>query len=437
VPFFQPIPIFEEKNIYSMSTKYILRDDLMIKRQSMQKKRAIAAVAGMLMLLLAASCFAQTTLNSGQEKCPICNANTSSLQSSDDTDLSSASISPDLAAPELISPFGIQNSGKLTYTWKAVTGSQNYYLTVKDDQNRVVITQSCNALPAKTIYSVTPRKILPSGVYTWSILCKNRGHYQLSEPMDFTVCTSIPGRATLISPKDTTGSKNPPFVWLPVTGAIKYHLKVAKASSPNAPIFEDVYDVENVFSNTEQICSVGPVLPQDLEEKTYYRWWIQTINCKGEGPWSYYKDFRYMTMPPGKPTPIAPQGLITTNSPTFVWTAASAATEYHLEVYNRNKSPADDYILVDEGWFDANKVTRGSRCAGSLGPLPDDDPVYFWRVHASNDGGIDGPWSSWRYFETICAFKPGKNAKKSTEGINSRYKARMQGDEANPGLVIP
>ncbi len=366
------------------------------------------------MLLLAASCFAQTPLeNSEPENCTSCNADTSSLQSVDDTDLSNSSTHLDLEAPELISPFGIQNNGKIAYSWKGVSKSQSYCLEVRDDRNNVVIKQCYSALPTKKIYTKTPGKSLPSGVYTWCILSRDHGHYQSSEEMEFTVCASLPSKATLVSPKDTIGSKNPTFVWMPVGGCNQYRLKVAKAASPNAPIFDETYDVEDVFSNTDQTCSVGPVLPHDLEEKTYYRWWIQAINCKGEGPWSYYKDFRYMIVPPGKSTPISPQGLISTDSPTFVWTAAKAATQYHLEVYNRNRSPADDFILVDEKWFDADKVTKGSRCSGSLEPLPDDDPVYFWRIHASNDAEIDGPWSGWRYFEKICAFKPGKDAKKA------------------------
>jgi hypothetical protein len=420
-------------NYNSFRKKYILlvyklfhtkRDDIMIKRESLQKNLAIAAMAGILMLLLTASCVAQLSLDPGSlENCTNCNENTS--------------IRLDLGAPELVSPFGIQNSGKLTYVWKGVDSSKEYCLEVRDNQNNVVISQLYGAIPIKTVYSKTPRKSLPSGDYTWRILCRIRGHTQSSEPMEFTVCTSSPGKATLVSPKDTIGSKNPTFVWMPIAGATSYRLKVAKASNPNAPIFDETYDVEEVFSNTDQICSIGPVFSQDLEEKTYYRWWIQTINCKGEGPWSYYKDFRYMKVPPGKPNPISPQGLISTDSPTFIWTAASAATEYHLEVYNRKEGQADDYILVDEGWFDANKVTKGSRCSGSLGPLPNDDPVYVWRIHASNDNGIDGPWSSWRYFENVGAFKPSKNAKKIAVGIISRNRAHMRGGEANPGLVIP
>ncbi|MDD2754905.1 MAG: hypothetical protein PHS80_05175 [Methanothrix sp.] len=392
----------------------------MIRRESLQKKRAIAAMAGIMMLLLAASCHAQTPLEldsaHSSDTCTNCNENATSLQGLGDADLSNSSIGPGLGAPELVSPSGTQNSGKLTYTWRGVSGGQNYCLVVKDIKNRVVIKQCCNALPAKTTYSITPRQTLASGDYSWSVSYKIRGRTLWSNQMDFTVCTSLPGKATLVSPKDTIGSKNPVFTWMPVNGAIMYRLTIAKAGNPNAPIFDETYLAEDVLSNIDQTCSVGPVLSQDLEEAVYYRWWIQTINCMGEGPRSYFKDFKYKTVIPGKPNPISPSGLISTNSPTFTWTAASAATGYHLEVHIRNKSPADDFILVDEGWFDASKVTKGYRCSGSLGPLPDDDSVFFWRVHASNDGGINGPWSSWRYFETVCAFKPGKNAKKARMG---------------------
>jgi hypothetical protein len=388
----------------------------MIRRYALQKKLAIAAMVGM-MMLLAVSCGGQTPLmNSGQEDCTSCIANKSILQGLGDAGLSGSSMGPTLGAPEPVSPLGTQNSGKLTYTWRGMGGVQNYCLVVKDKLNRVVIKQCCNALPAKTTYSITPRQTLASGDYSWSVSYKIRGRTLWSDQMDFTVCASLPGKATLVSPKDTIGSKNPIFTWNPLDGGIRYRLTVAKAGSPDTPIFDRIYDVEDVLSNIDHTCSVGPVLPQDLEEAVYYRWWIQTINCMGEGPKSYFKDFMYKTVIPGKPNTISPSGLISTDSPNFVWTAASAATKYHLEVYIRNKSPADDFILVDEGWFDANKVTKGYRCMGSLGPLPDDDSVYLWRVQASNDGGINGQWSSWRYFETVCAFKPGKNAKKARMG---------------------
>jgi hypothetical protein len=110
----------------------------MIRRESLLKKKAIAAMAGIVMLLLAASCHAQTPLelDSAQrsDTCTNCNENATSLQSFDDADLSNSSINPALGAPELVSPFGTQNSGKLTYTWRGVGGGQNYCLVVKDNQ---------------------------------------------------------------------------------------------------------------------------------------------------------------------------------------------------------------------------------------------------------------------------------------------------------------
>jgi len=79
----------------------------------------------------------------------------------------------------------------------------------------------------------------------------------------------------------------------------------------------------------------------------------------------------------------------------------------------------EEDIIVAEGDFRADKVTKGFRCSGSLGILPDDDPVYYWRVQANNDASEFDPdpnaptWGSWRYFETICGLKPGTDAKKA------------------------
>jgi len=71
---------------------------------------------------------------------------------------------------------------------------------------------------------------------------------------------------------------------------------------------------------------------------------------------------------------------------------------------------------VAEDDFRADQVTKGSRCSGSLGTLPDDDPVYYWRVQANNDAypyDINGTWSGGKYFEMICAYKPGTDKNKA------------------------
>jgi len=390
----------------------------MIQRESLQRKLATAATAGMLLLLLAASCVAQTPLKmSGLENCTNYSANASSLPDLRGADSSSASAPQNFGKTVLISPSGIQNTGKLTYKWVDDSGCMFYCLEVRDHRNKIVLKkwyEASEVLLGTGECSATPPEILEAGDNTWSILCSNCGDDTLSQPMEFTVCksTSFPGKATLISPKDTIGSLNPTFVWLPVTGCTQYRLKVAKANQQNVPIFESDYlDAEDVFSDTDKTCSFTPEPAElDIEPGTYYRWWIQTINCKGDGPWSNYKSFRYLARPPGRSTPISPRGLIATNTPVFIWTAASAATEYHIQVQN------DEDIIVAEDDFRADQVTKGSRCSGSLGTLSDDDPVYYWRVQANNDAypyDINGTWSGGKYFEMICAYKPGTDKNKA------------------------
>ena len=97
----------------------------MIKRESLQKKLAMAAIAGMLMLLLAASCVAQTPLENERtgelHELQCQRFQFAGLENAvQETDLSNASISQDLEAPELVSPSGIQNTGRLTYIWEGV-----------------------------------------------------------------------------------------------------------------------------------------------------------------------------------------------------------------------------------------------------------------------------------------------------------------------------
>jgi hypothetical protein len=403
----------------------------MIKRESLHKKLAIAAMAGMLMLLLAASCVAQTPLDMSEpENCTNCSANASSSPGLDDAVremvLVNASVRQELETPILDLPSGIVKTGKLAYTWYAVGGCQYYCLEVRDGQDAIVIRHWYEALditPVDGIISVTPLEILGPGTYTWSVLCRDCGSDdQLSDLMEFTVCTSssFPGRATLVSPKDNIGGMSPTFVWLPVSGCTQYRLKVVEANYPNELVFDEDLNVEDVYSDTDKVCSFAFESIDLYLNPGSYRWWIKAVNCNGEGPWSYYKSFRYVDTPPGKSTPLSPRGLISTGTPTFTWTASPLATEYHLQVINYQN---EEDIVVAEGDFRADEVTKGSKCSGSLGALLDDDPVYYWRVQANNDASPfddlnpEAPsWSSWRYFETICAYKPGTDAKKARMG---------------------
>ena len=378
----------------------------MIKRELLKRRLMATAVTVMLLLLL--GCSAQMPSGQTAEDCSNATVFEAGLPTVPSNVPSNASDLPAIEAPDLISPTGIQNSGTPTYVWKSVAASQFYCLEVRDEGDDIVLRQWYNAsdLSAGGQCTVTPLQSLQGGDYTWRVQSWNCNDGKWSQEMQFSICTSAayPDRATLVSPKDITGSKNPTFVWKAVAGCTQYCLKVANAKDLAHPLSNDCYDAEEVLSG--DICSVTPVL--DLAPGTY-RWWIQTRNCKGEGPWSNFLSFMYQDRPPGICTPLLPNGLISVSSPRFVWTAASRAVQYHLQIENST-------TMIFEDWFDASEVASGSRCSAILPiALPDDDALYSWRIRAENDAG-DGPWSRYRDFETVCASKKGDLA---AAGLNN------------------
>ncbi len=318
---------------------------------------------------------------------------------------SSSGPLPAIKAPDLISPSGPSSTASPTYIWKAVSASQYYCLEVKDDEDNIVFKQWYKAsdLPSTPNCSVTPERVLEGGDYTWRVQSWNCNGQNWSDEMQFSVCSATvkPDRATLVSPKEITGSKNPEFVWKAVKGCTQYCLKVAKASDPNNPLLEKCYDSEDVLS--DDLCSITPVL--DLSAGTY-RWWIQTKNCQGDGPWSSYLSFKYQNKAPGRCIALAPEGLTSTATPKFTWTAAAGAVTYHLQLDNL-------YTRVLDEWYDATEVTVGAKCYAFL-PISLTDGIYFWRVQAENDAG-KGAWSSQIKFDNVCAIK------KNNTTIDTQY----------------
>jgi hypothetical protein len=394
-----------------LCTNYLerIREDIMIKGELLQGFLAIAVAAWML-LLAGGLCVAEAPQDiSGLDNYAGFNDGQNQSIGS-----SNATPNPNLAAPDLVSPSGIIKTGKPTYNWKAVSGCVYYCLMVWDDNNKVILKQWYDAsdFPAAAkICSVTPLLALNAGGYKWQVESWNCKEKSWSKVMKFTVCgsSSLPGKAALVSPRDVVGTKNPTFVWNAVAESSRYCLKVSDAKTPNAPIFEECYDASEVLSG--KTCTVSPKINLPAGS---YRWWVRTANCKGDGPWSDFLSFKYIKQLPGRCNPLTPTGLTASSQPTFTWTAASAAKEYHIQVDN-------DAVNIMDIKCDASDVTSGSRCSLLLpDELPDDVSVYFWRIQASNDEGV-GPWSSYRYFEIVCPMKtkfrmklPGVIEKKST-----------------------
>jgi large repetitive protein len=307
-------------------------------------------------------------------------------------------VGPVQEEAELYSPIGTITTGRPTYVWKKVADVEFYCLKVEDLSGKVVINLCFDAndlqdLDLDSKLSVVAPVTLAAGTYQWQIrTCICNEEPSESGKKRFTVCTStsLPGKTTLLLPKNTIGYEEPIYSWQSVPGATRYRLQVAIANDLGNPILDEWYDASEITS--DKGCSIRPDEP--LNSGTSYKWRVQTGSCLGDGPWTSYLSFRVTALPPGIVTAKSPTGLISTRTPTFVWTATSTATEYHLQVEN------DTMVILDE-WYLAEDVTRGYICSAFSPAILSDDADFYWRVQASNDVG-PGPWSSLKYFEVVC-----------------------------------
>jgi hypothetical protein len=295
----------------------------------------------------------------------------------------------------LVSPKLTAGTSKPTYIWNPVAGGTEYRLKVVNinNQNHPVIDQWYNSVEvlSNSRCSIEPDVALAPGTYKWWIQTRDyKGYGPWSNYMSFRLVNILPGKATLVSPKLTVGTSKPTYVWNPVAGSTEYRLKVANINNLNYPVIDMWNDSVEVLSNSR--CSIKPNVA--LDPGVTYKWWIQTRNSMGDGPWSNYMSFRLTNTLPGRANPISPRGLISSSTPTFTWAAVQTATNYYLQVADDNED------IVDEIYY-AEDVTSGTRCSAHL-PISLPDGIYYWRIMAANDAG-NGTWSSYRYFETICS----------------------------------
>ena len=119
------------------------------------------------------------------------------------------------------------------------------------------------------------------------------------------------------------------------------------------------------------------------------KWWIQTYNENGYGPWSDTGEF---TVPapvlPGKATLISPSGTISTNTPTYTWNAVSDSTFYLLWVNDSTGNKINTWYSAAQAGCPLGtgtcSVTPDIALAAGSGK---------WWIDTWNANG-SGPWST-------------------------------------------
>jgi hypothetical protein len=192
----------------------------------------------------------------------------------------------------LVSPNGSIAGFTPTYHWNHITGVTWYYLWINGPTGNIFKHwYEASAICSGGTCTVTPSMTLSTGNFTWWVQTWNSTGYGLwSAGMTFsTPSVSVPGVATLISPNGSISDTTPDYTWNSVSGATWYYIWVSRVNSDGSltTIHNKWYDASLVCSGAN--CSVTP----DGVTLTSgnYRWWIQTWNPGGYGPWSSLMNF--------------------------------------------------------------------------------------------------------------------------------------------------
>ena len=183
--------------VYKLANR---KGDLMIKKESLQKRLVIAAVAGILMLLLSGSSFAQNSLEIAVPgRCTSCSSSVSVGQTEEEASSLTASenglqemnlsdaqpkIQPGNSSP--LYPMGLISNPTPTFNWTAAYNASKYNLQVYSDNSiaenasldageSLVANESFDAenVTHGSLCSELLSVYLPDGIYFWHVQACN------------------------------------------------------------------------------------------------------------------------------------------------------------------------------------------------------------------------------------------------------------------------
>ena len=285
----------------------------------------------------------------------------------------------------LYNPSSTISDNTPTYSWQKVTDATWYRVYVNNSSGNNVYDKwlsSSDYSCSGSTCSYTPSTILASGTYTWWAQTWNSyGYGPWSNSKNFTVsgCV-IPGKASLISPSGVISTSTPTYSWYENSPASWYRLYVY--NDTDSKVVVDQWVAES------SVCSGGTCQynPGVAVEADNHRWWLQTWNDCGYGPWS--DPLSFSAGKPAKATLVSPSGTIYTQLPTYTWRAVPSATWYELYVwdYNSGQEKIYDWWTAAEAGCGAGTGDCSLTPATALG-----NGSHGWWIQAWN--GLYGDWS--------------------------------------------
>jgi trimeric autotransporter adhesin len=210
------------------------------------------------------------------------------------------------------------------------------------------------------------------------------------------------GAATLVSPSGTITSSTPAYTWNAVPGSATYYLYVNDSTGNK---------IGTWYSKDQAGCPGGTgtctVSPGTGLAAGAAKWWVQTWNTNGYGPWSVGMAFTVPT--PGKVTLLSPSGTISTSTPEYTWNADPLSTWYYLYADDSTGNKISSWYSASQAGCSAGTGT----CTVSPGTILAPGSGKWW-VQSYGSSGY-GPWSDGMSFSV----PPGKAALGSPSGTIS------------------
>ena len=214
-------------------------------------------------------------------------------------------------------------------------------------------------------------------LYSWVVHADY--DHDWTHTLQITTPSPTPGVATLLSPSGTITTTTPTYTWNAVSNSTWYCLSVWDSTGNK---IHQWYNAASAGCPAGTgTCSVTPT----TEVGGSCKWYIQTYNDLGSGPWS--APLSFTVPPPGQATLVSPSGTITTTAPSYTWNAVSNSSWYCLYVSDATGNKINQ-------WYTAAQAGCGSGI-GTCSVTPTTEVVGpgQWYIRTYNAAGL-GAWSS-------------------------------------------